>query len=93
MAGDQKADVVAWHPVRHTAFARISLAPHSVKTRDPPLLSAGLRPALQVVSFHADDTNRGPTFDVELSDLLQPDGSPISYRAARAYFQQDPAHR
>ena len=69
------------------------MAPHSASIEEPSLLSAGQCPALQVVSFHADDTNRGPTFDMELSDLLQPDGSPISYKAAKVYFQQDPAHR
>jgi hypothetical protein len=27
-----------------------------------------------VVSLHADDTNRAPTFDIDLDDLYEPDG-------------------
>lgn len=34
----------------------------------------GPRPALRVVSYHADDTNRAPTFDIDLDDLFEPDG-------------------
>jgi hypothetical protein len=34
----------------------------------------GPRPALRVVSLHADDTNRAPTFDIDLDDLYEPDG-------------------
>lgn len=53
---------------------------------------AGPKPVLRVVSFHADDTNRSPTFDMDLTDLLQ-DGQPISYSQAKAYFKSDPATR
>ena len=53
---------------------------------------AGATPVLRVVSFHADDTNRSPTFDMELSELLK-DGQPLSYSEARAYFRTDPATR
>jgi hypothetical protein len=34
----------------------------------------GPRPTLLVVSLHADDTNRAPTFDIDLNDLFNPDG-------------------
>jgi len=34
----------------------------------------GPRPTLLVVSLHADDTNRAPTFDIDLDDLFNPDG-------------------
>lgn len=44
------------------------------------------------MSLHADLTNRGPTFDMDLSEL-EHDGQPISYEAARQYFKRDPAHR
>ena len=47
---------------------------------------------LRVVSFHADDTNRSPTFDMDLTELLR-DGQPISYSEARTYFKSDPATR
>ena len=53
---------------------------------------AGCTPVLRVVSFHADDTNRSPTFDMDLTELLQ-DGQPISYSQAKAYFKSDPATR
>ena len=42
--------------------------------------------------LHADLTNRGPTFDMDLSEL-EHDGQPISYEEARQYFKRDPAHR
>ncbi|KAL0052129.1 hypothetical protein WJX82_008344 [Trebouxia sp. C0006] len=48
------------------------------------------KPVLRVVSFHADDTNRSPTFDMDLTELLR-DGQPISYSEARTYFKSDPA--
>ena len=37
--------------------------------------AAPTRPAVRVVSFHADVTNRGPAFDMDLSELLQPVGA------------------
>jgi len=55
-------------------------------------MCAGPKPVLRVVSFHADDTNRSPTFDMDLTELLQ-DGQPISYSEARTYFKSDPATR
>ncbi len=55
-------------------------------------MCAGPKPVLRVVSFHADDTNRSPTFDMDLTELLR-DGQPISYSEARTYFKSDPATR
>lgn len=52
----------------------------------------GPKPALRIVSLHADLTDRGPTFDMDLSELER-DGQPISYDEARQYFKRDPAHR
>ena len=52
----------------------------------------GPKPALRIVSLHADLTDRGPTFDMDLSELER-DGQPISYAEARQYFKRDPAHR
>ena len=54
--------------------------------------AGGPRPALRTVSLHADLTNRGPTFDMDLSEL-EHDGQPISYEEAQQYFKRDPAHR
>jgi hypothetical protein len=55
--------------------------------------AGGPKAALRVVSLNAEATNRGPTFDMDLCELLQADGSPIAYDEARAYFKRDPAHR
>ncbi|KAK9803166.1 hypothetical protein WJX72_006956 [[Myrmecia] bisecta] len=52
--------------------------------------ATGPQPALRVVSFHADATNRGPTFDMDLAELER-DGAPIPYEQARAHFKEDPA--
>jgi hypothetical protein len=52
----------------------------------------GLQPALRIVSFQADSTNRGPAFDMDLADFLH-DGEPISYEDARKYFARDPPVR
>ncbi len=54
--------------------------------------AGGPKPALRIVSLHADLTNRGPTFDMDLSEL-EHDGQPISYAEAQQYFKRDPAHR
>ena len=54
--------------------------------------AGGPKPALRIVSLHADLTNRGPTFDMDLSELER-DGQSISYAEAQQYFKRDPAHR
>lgn len=45
---------------------------HIMQARHDKL--GGARPTLLVVSLHADDTNRAPTFDIDLDDLFNPDG-------------------
>ena len=57
----------------------------------------GPRPALRVVSYNADTTNRSPTFDLDLCDLFTPgDGPgdtpvPVPYTSLRQQFKRDPA--
>lgn len=52
----------------------------------------GPTPVLQIVSYGSELSNRGPTFDMDLSDFM--DGEkPMSYEKARSYFAQDPAQR
>nr|XP_027099581.1 L-arabinokinase-like isoform X1 [Coffea arabica]XP_027099582.1 L-arabinokinase-like isoform X1 [Coffea arabica] len=52
----------------------------------------GPTPVLQIVSFGSELSNRGPTFDMDLSDFW--DGEqPMSYEKARNYFAQDPSQR
>ncbi|XP_038983785.1 L-arabinokinase-like isoform X2 [Phoenix dactylifera] len=49
-------------------------------------------PVLQIVSFGSELSNRAPTFDMDLSDLM--DGErPISYEKAHKYFAQDPSQK
>ncbi|CAN1799214.1 ARA1 [Linum perenne] len=47
---------------------------------------------IEIVSFGADSSNRGPTFDMDISDFM--DGEkPISYEAAFKYFSRDTSQR
>ncbi|WOL08538.1 L-arabinokinase-like isoform X1 [Canna indica] len=49
-------------------------------------------PVLQIVSFGSELSNRAPTFDMDLSDLM--DGEqPMSYENAYKYFAQDPSQK
>ena len=54
----------------------------------PPRSSS---PALRIVSLNADATNRGPAFDMDLTELITPNGDCVSYAHAREYFKRDPA--
>ncbi|KZV49017.1 L-arabinokinase-like [Dorcoceras hygrometricum] len=47
---------------------------------------------LQIVSFGSELGNRAPTFDMDLSDLMD-GGKPISYEKARQFFSQDPSQK
>ncbi|GAB4854102.1 D-arabinose 1-dehydrogenase (NAD(P)(+)) [Ancistrocladus abbreviatus] len=52
----------------------------------------GLTPVLQIVSYGAELSNRGPTFDMDLLDFIE-EGKPISYEKARKYFARDPSQK
>ncbi|KAL9227165.1 hypothetical protein vseg_002890 [Gypsophila vaccaria] len=52
----------------------------------------GQMSVLQIVSFGAELSNRGPTFDMDLSDFMDGD-KPISYEEARKYFSHDPSRK
>ncbi|EPS62226.1 hypothetical protein M569_12566, partial [Genlisea aurea] len=52
----------------------------------------GPTPVLQIVSFGSELSNRGPTFDMDLSDFMDGD-RPMSYEKARSYFASDPSQR
>jgi len=45
------------------------------------------------VSFGSELSNRGPTFDMDLSDFMEEDGKPISYDKAYHYFSRDPSQK
>ena len=49
-------------------------------------------PVLRIVSFKADMTNRGPTYDIDLCELTK-DGRPISYAEARNMFRKDASRK
>ncbi|CAH9101632.1 unnamed protein product [Cuscuta epithymum] len=51
-----------------------------------------LTPVLQIVSYGSELSNRGPTFDMDLSDFVDGEG-PMSYEKAREYFSRDPSQR
>ena len=42
------------------------------------------------VSYGSELSNRGPTFDMDLSDFMDRD-QPISYEKAKEYFAKDPS--
>ncbi|KAL6501857.1 D-arabinose 1-dehydrogenase (NAD(P)(+)) [Orobanche gracilis] len=49
-------------------------------------------PVLQIVSYGSELSNRGPTFDMDMSDFMDRE-QPMSYEKARCYFAQDPSQR
>ncbi|THU57600.1 hypothetical protein C4D60_Mb03t05220 [Musa balbisiana] len=52
----------------------------------------GAIPVLQIVSFGSELSNRAPTFDIDLTDLM--DGEqPMSYENACKFFSQDPSQK
>lgn len=44
------------------------------------------------VSYGSELSNRGPTFDMDLSDFMEGE-QPISYEKANKYFAQDPSQK
>ncbi|CAL9110946.1 unnamed protein product [Musa textilis] len=54
--------------------------------------SQGAIPVLQIVSFGSELSNRAPTFDMDLTELM--DGEqPMSYENACKFFSQDPSQK
>ncbi|GMJ15798.1 arabinose kinase [Hibiscus trionum] len=70
------------HPSKHRLWKH-ALARQNAKGQGP-------RPVLQIVSYGSELSNRGPTFDMDLSDFME-GGQPISYEKAKKYFAQDPS--
>lgn len=52
----------------------------------------GPTPVLQIVSYGSELSNRGPTFDMDISDFMDGD-EPMSYEKANSYFARDPSQR
>ncbi|KAL6603260.1 hypothetical protein ACP70R_043621 [Stipagrostis hirtigluma subsp. patula] len=62
------------------------------QTQARQLENAGLVPVVQIVSFGSELSNRAPTFDMDVSDLM--DGEkPICYEKAREFFSRDPSQK
>ncbi|KAK1289394.1 L-arabinokinase [Acorus calamus] len=72
------------HPSKHKLWKH-ALARQNVKGQGPT-------PVLQIVSYGSELSNRAPTFDMDLSDLLDGD-QPITYEEAHKYFAQDPSQK
>lgn len=54
--------------------------------------SQGSTAVLQIVSYGSELSNRGPTFDMNISDFMD-GGQPMSYEKAKIYFAQDPSQK
>ncbi|XP_004498554.1 L-arabinokinase-like [Cicer arietinum] len=72
------------HPSKHRLWKHAE-ARQNDKGGDPTAV-------LQIVSYGSELGNRGPTFDMDLSDFMDGD-KPISYKKARKYFAQDPSQK
>ncbi|MCH83442.1 L-arabinokinase-like, partial [Trifolium medium] len=85
-------------PIReacHVALQRVHPSKHRLwKHAEARQNDKGGKPTavLQIVSYGSELGNRGPTFDMDLSDFMDGD-KPISYKQAREYFAQDPAQK
>ncbi|KAE8056543.1 hypothetical protein FH972_013311 [Carpinus fangiana] len=72
------------HPSKHRLWKH-TLARQQAKGQ-------GSTPVLEIVSYGSELSNRGPTFDMDLSDFF--DGEqPMSYEKARKYFARDPSQK
>jgi len=70
------------HPTKHRLWKH-ALARQQAKGQ-------GSTPVLEIVSYGSELSNRGPTFDMDLSDFMDGD-QPISYEKAKEYFAKDPS--
>ncbi|XP_050264387.1 L-arabinokinase-like [Quercus robur] len=70
------------HPSKHRLWKH-ALARQQAKGQ-------GSTPVLEIVSYGSELSNRGPTFDMDLSDFMDGD-QPISYEKAKEYFAKDPS--
>ncbi|GKU87540.1 hypothetical protein SLEP1_g1930 [Rubroshorea leprosula] len=72
------------HPSKHRLWKH-AIARQNAKGQGP-------MPVLQIVSYGSELSNRGPTFDMDLSDFMD-GGKPISYEKAKEYFSRDPSQK
>ncbi|WMV36999.1 hypothetical protein MTR67_030384 [Solanum verrucosum] len=93
---DYSGSLVLQMPTRescHVAIQRNHPSKHKLwkhaQARQP---KEGPTAVLQIVSLGSELGNRGPTFDMNLSDFVE-DGQPITYEKAYNYFTRDPAQK
>ncbi|KAG5554385.1 hypothetical protein RHGRI_012048 [Rhododendron griersonianum] len=72
------------HPSKHKLWKHTQ-ARQNAKRQGPT-------PVLQIVSYGSELSNRGPTFDMDLTDFMD-GGQPISFQKAKEYFARDPSQR
>ncbi|XWS72876.1 hypothetical protein CRYUN_Cryun02cG0077500 [Craigia yunnanensis] len=72
------------HPSKHRLWKH-ALARQNAKGQGPISV-------LQIVSYGSELSNRGPTFDMDLSDFME-GKQPISYEKAKKYFAKDPSQK
>ncbi|XWS52234.1 hypothetical protein CRYUN_Cryun11dG0050200 [Craigia yunnanensis] len=72
------------HPCKHRLWKH-ALAQQNAKGQGP-------MPVFQIVLYGSELSNRGPTFDMDLSDFMEGE-QPISYEKAKKYFAQDPSQK
>ncbi|KAK7260752.1 hypothetical protein RIF29_27049 [Crotalaria pallida] len=96
---DYSGSLVLQMPIReacHVALQRVNPSKHRLwKHAQARQNAKGGEPTavLQVVSYGSELGNRGPTFDMDLSDFMDEEGKPISYEEAKKYFAQDPSQK
>ncbi|KAJ4963559.1 hypothetical protein NE237_023498 [Protea cynaroides] len=95
---DYSGSLVLQMPIReacHVAVQRIHPSKQKLwKHAEARQLAKGKEsnPVLQIVSYGSEISNRGPTFDMDLSDLMDGD-KPMSYEKANKFFSQDPSQK
>ncbi|PIA34112.1 hypothetical protein AQUCO_03900193v1 [Aquilegia coerulea] len=95
---DYSGSLVLQMPIReacHVAVQRIQPSKQKLwKHAQARKLSNGREstPVLQIVSYGSELSNRGPTFDMDLTDFMDGD-QPIPYEKAKVYFAKDPSQK
>ncbi|TKY58252.1 L-arabinokinase protein [Spatholobus suberectus] len=95
---DYSGSLVLQMPIKeacHVALQRIHPSKHRLwKHAEARQNDKGGNPTavLQIVSYGSELSNRGPTFDMDLSDFMDED-KPISYEKAKKYFARDPSQK
>eukprot|EP00850_Spirogloea_muscicola_P015467 SM000118S25610 [mRNA] locus=s118:402012:411493:+ [translate_table: standard] len=93
---DYSGSLVLQMPIKeacHVALQRNALGTQKLWKHTEARNDGSAKAALQIVSFGADQANRAPSFDMNLLEFLDETGDPITYAAARKYFNQDPSRR